>query len=70
MLERINRVNAGIDELTAVIERLLAPYEEQLQCIRRAVGRSNRGSKNCLVTAAGRQRNERLSNQVSHNRHR
>ena len=30
MLERIDRVNAEIDELTAVIERLLAPYEEQL----------------------------------------
>ena len=31
MLERIDRVNAEIDELTAVIERLLAPYEEQLE---------------------------------------
>jgi len=31
MLDRIDRVNAEIDELTAVIERLLAPYEEQLQ---------------------------------------
>jgi transposase len=31
MLARIDRVNAEIDELTAVIERLLAPYEEQLQ---------------------------------------
>ena len=31
MLERIDRLNAGIDELTEVIERLLAPYEEQLQ---------------------------------------
>jgi transposase len=31
MLERIDRVNTEIDELTAVIERLLAPYEEQLQ---------------------------------------
>ena len=30
-------------------------------CIRRAVGRSNRGSKNCWVTTAGRQRNERVS---------
>jgi transposase len=31
MLGRIDRLNAGIDELTEVIERLLAPYEEQLQ---------------------------------------
>ncbi len=31
MLARIDRVNAGIDELTQVIEGLLAPYEEQLQ---------------------------------------
>jgi transposase len=31
MLARIDRVNAGIDELTDVIEQLLAPYEEQLQ---------------------------------------
>ena len=31
MLARIDRLNADIDELTEVIERLLAPYEEQLQ---------------------------------------
>ena len=31
MLARIDRLNAGIGELTEVIERLLAPYEEQLQ---------------------------------------
>jgi transposase len=31
MLARIDRVNTEIDELTGVIERLLAPYEEQLQ---------------------------------------
>jgi transposase len=31
MLARIDRASAGIDELTGVIERLLAPYEEQLQ---------------------------------------
>ena len=30
MLARIDRVNTEIDELTAVIERLLAPHEEQL----------------------------------------
>jgi transposase len=31
MLARIDRLNADIDELAEVIERLLAPYEEQLQ---------------------------------------
>jgi hypothetical protein len=31
MLARIDRLNAGTDELTEVIERLLAPHEEQLQ---------------------------------------
>jgi transposase len=31
MLERIDRIDADIAGLTAVIERLLAPYEEQLQ---------------------------------------
>ena len=31
MLARIDRIDAGIAALTAVIERLLAPYEEQLQ---------------------------------------
>ena len=31
MLGRIDRVNAEISQLTEVIERLLAPYEEQLQ---------------------------------------
>ena len=31
MLERIDRVNAEIARLTEVIDRLLAPYEEQLQ---------------------------------------
>jgi transposase len=31
MLARIDRLNADIGELTTVIERLLAPYEEQLQ---------------------------------------
>jgi len=31
VLARTGRLAAGIDDLTAVIERLLAPYEEQLQ---------------------------------------
>ena len=31
MLERIDQINAQIGDLTAVIEELLAPYEEQLQ---------------------------------------
>ncbi len=30
MLARIDRVNVGIDQLTAVIEQMLAPYGEQL----------------------------------------
>jgi transposase len=30
VLARIGRLSAGIDNLTEVIERLLAPYEEQL----------------------------------------
>jgi transposase len=31
MLERIDRLNADIDQVSEVIEQLLAPYEEQLQ---------------------------------------
>jgi hypothetical protein len=31
VLARIDRLAADIDDLTQVIERLLAPYEEQLQ---------------------------------------
>jgi transposase len=31
MLQRIDRLSAGIDDLTTVIDRLLARYEEQLQ---------------------------------------
>jgi hypothetical protein len=31
VLTRTGRLAAGIDDLTAVIERLLAPYDEQLQ---------------------------------------
>ncbi|MGH3235270.1 MAG: IS110 family transposase [Streptosporangiaceae bacterium] len=31
MLDRIDRLNADIDQLTEVIEQLLAPHEEQLQ---------------------------------------
>jgi transposase len=31
MLARIDRLTADIDQLTRVIERLLAPFEEQLQ---------------------------------------
>ena len=41
MLERIDRINAENDELIAVIERLLAPYEEQLQ----QVGMPGRGRR-------------------------
>jgi hypothetical protein len=31
VLARTGRLPAGIEDLTAVIEQLLAPYEEQLQ---------------------------------------
>ena len=31
MLARIDRLAADIEDLTGVIEQLLAPYEEQLQ---------------------------------------
>ncbi len=31
VLARTGPLSAGIEDLTAVIERLLAPYEEQLQ---------------------------------------
>jgi transposase len=49
MLERIDRVNAGIDELTAVIERLLAPYEEQLQQAESMPGWGRRAAQDALA---------------------
>ena len=49
MLERINRVNAEIDELTAVIERLLAPYEEQLEQAESMPGWGRRAARDAVA---------------------
>jgi hypothetical protein len=49
MLERIDWVNAGIDRLTGVIERLLAPYEEQLQQAESMPGWARRAAQDALA---------------------
>jgi len=49
MLARIDRVNAEIDELTTVIERLLAPYEEQLQQAESMPGWGRRAAQDALA---------------------
>ena len=49
MLERIDRVNAGIDELTTVIERLLAPYEEQLEQAESMPGWGRRAAQDAVA---------------------
>jgi len=49
MLQRIDRVNAEIDELTAVIERLLAPYEEQLQQAESMPGWGRRSAQDAVA---------------------
>jgi transposase len=49
MLARIDRVNAEIDELTKVIERLLAPYEEQLQQAESMPGWGRRAAQDALA---------------------
>ena len=49
MLARINRVNAEIDELTAVIERLLAPYEEQLEQAESMPGWGRRSAQDAVA---------------------
>jgi transposase len=49
MLERIDRVNAEIDALTAVIERLLAPYEEQLQQAESMPGWGRRSAQDAIA---------------------
>ena len=54
MLACIDRVNAEIDELTAVIERLLAPYEEQLQQAESMPGWGRRSAQDAVAeTGAG-----------------
>lgn len=49
MLARIDRLTAGIDELTTVIERLLAPYEEQLQQAGSMPGWQRRAAQDALA---------------------
>src|SRR5215471_3572356 len=49
MLERIDRVNAEIARLTGVIERLLAPYEEQLQQAESMPGWRRRAAQDTLA---------------------
>jgi transposase len=49
MLERIDRVNAEIARLTEVIERLLAPYEEQLQQAGSMPGWARRSAQDALA---------------------
>jgi transposase len=49
MLARIDRLNADIGELTAVIERLLAPYEEQLQQAESMPGWGRRTAQDALA---------------------
>ena len=49
MLARIDRGNAEIDELTAVIERLLAPYEEQLEQAESMPGWGRRSAQDAVA---------------------
>jgi transposase len=49
MLARIDRVNAEIDQLSQVIERLLAPYEEQLQQAESMPGWGRRAAQDALA---------------------
>ena len=49
MLDRIDRVDADIARLTAVIERLLAPYEEQLQQAESMPGWGRRAAQDALA---------------------
>jgi transposase len=54
MLARIDRLTAGIGELSAVIERLLAPYEEQLQQAESMPGWGRRSAQDAVAeTGAG-----------------
>jgi transposase len=49
MLERIDRVNAEIARLSEVIERLLAPYEEQLQQAESMPGWGRRSAQDAVA---------------------
>ena len=52
MLARIDQINARIDELTTVIERLLAPYEEQLQQAESMPGWGRRAAQDAIAETA------------------
>ena len=57
MLARTGRLSAGIEDLTAVIERLLAPYEEQLQQAGSMPGWGRRAAQDAVAeTGAGMSR--------------
>jgi transposase len=49
MLERIDQINTGIGRLTEVIERLLAPYEEQLQQAESMPGWGRRAAQDAIA---------------------
>ena len=49
VLARIDRLPVGIDDLTGVIERLLAPYEEQLQQAGSMPGRGRRAARDAVA---------------------
>ena len=49
MLARIDRLDADIDELTAVIEALLGPYEEQLQQAESMPGWGRRSAEDAIA---------------------
>jgi transposase len=49
MLARIDRLAAGIDDLSQVIERLLAPYEEQLQQAESMPGWQRRAAQDAVA---------------------
>jgi transposase len=49
MLHRIDRLNVDIDEITEVIERLLAPHEEQLQQAASMPGWGRRSAQDAIA---------------------
>ena len=49
MLERIDRLSADIDDLSQVIEQLLAPYEEQLQQAESMPGWGRRAAQDAVA---------------------
>jgi hypothetical protein len=62
VLARIDRLAAGIDDLSQVIERLVAPYEEQLQ-------QAEAGARLGAARRPGRHRRDRRRHeQVPHRR--